>query len=286
MLARTRKTIRVASGALAGLLCSVLHVPAWSQTTKADILARFKDQPTFLRGCWQGSSLNFDATGRPLAPYEKLSFAVSGIDLQRVELHSDSLELEGQRVGLRVNASGQFERVKLEGGSYRGKVHLRIAGVPGEDYRQALDAVVAPDLDAIVPSMSQYFLAVGASYLMQAGVPLSGSASPTGLNPASDAIPPPTEKIGGAVLPPQVISQVDARINEESRVLHYAAISRVHAWLTADGTINRLTVERPAGMGLDECALAAVAQYKFKPATKDGIGVPVDLYLAISFRVF
>jgi protein TonB len=43
---------------------------------------------------------------------------------------------------------------------------------------------------------------------------------------------------------------------------------------------------RPAGLGLDEKALAAVQQYKFSPAMQDGKPVKVDLYVDVNFQIF
>ncbi len=53
----------------------------------------------------------------------------------------------------------------------------------------------------------------------------------------------------------------------------------------ADGRPNSIRVHRALGMGLDEKAIEAVQQWRFKPALKDGkpvavtIGVQVDFHL-------
>jgi TonB family protein len=39
-------------------------------------------------------------------------------------------------------------------------------------------------------------------------------------------------------------------------------------------------------MGLDEQALAAVTQYKFKPATLQGKPVPVEVSIEVNFRIY
>jgi protein TonB len=41
----------------------------------------------------------------------------------------------------------------------------------------------------------------------------------------------------------------------------------------------------PTGLGLDEQALLAVSQYRFKPAMKDGKPVTVDLYGVVLFQI-
>jgi protein TonB len=40
------------------------------------------------------------------------------------------------------------------------------------------------------------------------------------------------------------------------------------------------------GLGLDEKAVDAVKQYKFKPATQDGKPVPVQVNLEVNFQIF
>jgi hypothetical protein len=44
--------------------------------------------------------------------------------------------------------------------------------------------------------------------------------------------------------------------------------------------------QRGVGMGLDEKAVEAVRQYKFKPALQNGKPVPVDLYIDVNFQIF
>jgi TonB family protein len=44
-------------------------------------------------------------------------------------------------------------------------------------------------------------------------------------------------------------------------------------------------VVRPLGHGLDEQALKAVMKYRFRPAVKDGVPVPVMVTVAIMFRL-
>ena len=45
-----------------------------------------------------------------------------------------------------------------------------------------------------------------------------------------------------------------------------------------------LSVAKPAGLGLDEAAIAAVEKYQFEPATQNGSAVTVDLFLDVSFK--
>ena len=62
--------------------------------------------------------------------------------------------------------------------------------------------------------------------------------------------------------------------------------TEVYLWLSEDGTPSHLKVVRPIGLGLDEESIAAVSQYRFAPATKDGKPVKVDLYINVNYGIF
>lgn len=54
----------------------------------------------------------------------------------------------------------------------------------------------------------------------------------------------------------------------------------------ANGIPQDIRVTRPLGMGLDEKAMEAVRQWRFKPAMKDGAPVAVAINVEISFRLY
>jgi protein TonB len=54
----------------------------------------------------------------------------------------------------------------------------------------------------------------------------------------------------------------------------------------ADGKPRNVHVLRGVGMGLDEKAVEAVQQYKFKPAMQNGKAVAVYLNVEVNFQIF
>lgn len=54
----------------------------------------------------------------------------------------------------------------------------------------------------------------------------------------------------------------------------------------AQGLPQNVRVVRGVGMGLDEKAIEAVKQYKFKPAMENGEPVPVQLNMEVNFKIF
>jgi TonB family protein len=59
---------------------------------------------------------------------------------------------------------------------------------------------------------------------------------------------------------------------------------KLYLWFDSDGKVSHVSVAKPAGLGLDEAAIAAVEKYQFAPATQNGNAVTVDLYLDVSFK--
>ena len=85
---------------------------------------------------------------------------------------------------------------------------------------------------------------------------------------------------------PQLIYQVDPEFSEEARKAKFQGEVLVHLIVDATGRPTQVRVIRPVGMGLDEKAREAVAQYKFRPARKGGHAVPVELNVAVNFQIF
>ena len=61
---------------------------------------------------------------------------------------------------------------------------------------------------------------------------------------------------------------------------------QVYLIVDQQGNPTHVRVVRGVGMGLDEKAVEAVRQYKFKPAMQNGKPVPVDLYIDVNFQIF
>ena len=53
-----------------------------------------------------------------------------------------------------------------------------------------------------------------------------------------------------------------------------------------DGSTSHIVVERSLGYGLDEKAVEAVRQYRFKPAMRHGEPVAVTMHIEVSFQIF
>jgi len=85
---------------------------------------------------------------------------------------------------------------------------------------------------------------------------------------------------------PQLVFAPDPEFSDEARRAKYQGVCVVSLIVDAQGNPQRVSVVRHLGMGLDEKAVEAVRQYKFKPATLQGKPVPVEVNIEVNFRIY
>jgi len=93
-------------------------------------------------------------------------------------------------------------------------------------------------------------------------------------------------QVGGGVAAPKVIYAVDPEFSDEARRAKFQGMCVVTLIVDTQGNPQRVQVVGHLGMGLDERAVAAVKQYKFKPATLQGRPVPVEINVEVIFRIY
>ena len=114
-----------------------------------------------------------------------------------------------------------------------------------------------------------------------------GSGNGSGLGPGSGGnTGGGPRRIGGGVSAPQLIYQVEPEFSEEARKAKVAGNVLVNLWVDTNGLPSHVRVIRGVGMGLDEKAVEAVRQYKFRPAMENGKPVLVELNVEVNFQIF
>ncbi|HZY61332.1 MAG TPA: TonB family protein [Edaphobacter sp.] len=114
-----------------------------------------------------------------------------------------------------------------------------------------------------------------------------GSGSGSGLGPGSGGNTGGGPRhVGGGVSPPQVIYSVEPEFSEEARKAKVAGNVLVGLWIDQNGIPSHVHVVRGIGMGLDQKAVEAVKQWRFKPAMENGKPVLVELNIEVNFQIF
>jgi TonB family protein len=121
----------------------------------------------------------------------------------------------------------------------------------------------------------------------------SGAASlPT--VPATDQAGETVRRIGGGISQPLVMYEVEPEFSDEAKMRaktegkdsKFEGQVLVQLIVNANGQPENVHVVHGVGMGLDEKAVEAVRQYRFRPAMENGNPVPVLLNVQVNFKLF
>jgi TonB family protein len=277
------RTLSLLKMVVLSFVASMLTLPLAAQVTEADISARLVGKQVYLRGMWDGDKLSFDADGQPAQAYSPLPFTEAAFKAASVKLKDGKLQVKGERIQLRFNPDGTIDGLpdKAEHG---GRMLIEVQGVPGTDFGKALDAIFVSNLASLTPSLPNYWQFYAQKNFMPAGTAVTDS--PAAIEAAEKSRASRAMHIGGSVKPPKVLNSVKPSYTAGARAAKFSGNVQVYLWVERDGSVSHLQVTKPVGMGLDDVAVAAVRQYKFAPATRDGNPVTVDLYIDVNFQIY
>ncbi len=114
--------------------------------------------------------------------------------------------------------------------------------------------------------------------------------------PVDDAVigipqgPPPVEPegpilVGGDVKPPERVYSPQPAYTEIARRARVQGVVIVQAIIDKQGNVTNVKVLKGLPMGLEEAAVDAIKQWKFKPATLNGKPVTVYYNLTVNFKL-
>ncbi len=92
-------------------------------------------------------------------------------------------------------------------------------------------------------------------------------------------------QVGGGVSAPVPIFEPQPEFSEEARKTKTGGTVLVDLWVDVDGKPSHVHVLQGIGMGLDEKAMEAVKQYRFKPAMENGKQVVVEMNIVVTFDI-
>lgn len=92
-------------------------------------------------------------------------------------------------------------------------------------------------------------------------------------------------RVGGNVKAPVIVKRVQPDYTEVARRARVQGIVVIEAIIDRQGNVTEARVIKPLPMGLDQQALNAIRQWKFKPGTLNGQPVPVYYNLTVNFQI-
>jgi len=92
-------------------------------------------------------------------------------------------------------------------------------------------------------------------------------------------------RVGGGVSAPLLVYKKEPEYSEEARKAKYQGTVTLYVEVDPSGKAVNIRVMHSLGLGLDEKAIEAVKQWKFKPGMKDGKPVTVAASIEVNFRL-
>jgi protein TonB len=159
--------------------------------------------------------------------------------------------------------------------------------------------------------MTHLFILWLALFAAQAPTPAAPSTQPPAAQPAQPAPTTPTDhasptpntnasptlKVGGGVTAPKILYQPEPQFSKLARKQKVSGVATVSLIIDTEGNPTNVHISksmadsvdqkhREAALSLDQAAVDAVKQYKFKPAMQDGKPVAVYLNVEVNFKLF
>jgi TonB family protein len=91
--------------------------------------------------------------------------------------------------------------------------------------------------------------------------------------------------VGGGVSAPTVIHSVQPEFTEDARQANYEGTVSIQLIVDPQGNPQAIRIVRHLGMGLDQKAIEAVRQYRFRPAIYQGHPVAVQMVIEVDFHL-
>jgi TonB family protein len=91
---------------------------------------------------------------------------------------------------------------------------------------------------------------------------------------------------GAKTTAPRVIRSVEASFSNEARMARVQGVCLVSLIVDPHGMPQQLHLARSLTPSMDQKAFEAIEQYRFQPAMKNGVPVPVVITIEVDFRLY
>lgn len=239
---------------LAGFTASMAATPtAGLEGREAALQDRLEGRILTMRHFYADPALTFTADGLLAGTAAGGAWTLHGrVEIERVRLKQDRLELRGRRLYLAYNpGTGDFDRFRS-----RDRVDLTIRRDPsdgGERLDAALDRVFLKPGEALADVVPDYWR----MFLLH--------VDPPGYTPAEPPRPSAPEGFSPPRLPDRKISFTYI---DEAQNAGITGTVVLLVRVAADGTPTVVKVLKPLGYGLDDSVAAAIGRSRFEPARR------------------
>jgi len=275
-------------------LCLPLVSAAHSPKSVAHDL---KGKTVFLRGMYAENNLTFDPQGNATSSATPGPFAISAVKIEMAHFGSGILQIEGFRCVI-LNPSGNDDAASLSQVRFLPTSVVNIVIAADPSHPDALQAVVnrifafslQDALSGKSPGEQKYALFTLPALTRPADhmreMPRQEPVSPPGSSTATAEDSEPIGHPGGGVSIPQATYQPNPEYTDEARKKKINGTCILGFIVDKAGFPIHIRLARSLDPGLDEKAIAAVSQYRFRPAMYNDNPVPVAIAIEVNFRLY
>lgn len=246
----------------------LLAAQAYGNNLNDDLKNQYGHKALILRTPFQAGTQEFDSDGKPLKAPPAGKWIMHGtIMAQKIKLDSGSLLIEGPQVAVEPLKQDKSKLIATPlGKSVKVEIRLDHEMASLEEARELLNKVFVLDDTNVEHTMPEY---------QRPGVVPEKTYKIDLKEAGQDKVTPPV-----SIYAPEPDYSIDAR-NEK-----YEGTVVLSVIIDATGQVAKIRLKRPLGRGLDTQAIETVKSWRFKPAMKDGQGVPVEMIVEIYFHLF
>ena len=292
----TAKAIRAAL-----IFCVLFHSfrnLATAQDVGPLLKQQYEGKILVLRHALQGNSQEYDSDGKIRKGGAEGPWTLYGrIKMDEVVLSPAAIVLKGHRVDYKYDPA--VKQLAPFPNKIKVTVEVSLAQPPKtlDEANEALHRIFAFNKKDVLDSVPELWR----SYLNESIPPLPVKEQRASDAPKNQPEEPPQlvqrgdPKAGhrvpyinpaGGVFPPQPVFTPAPEFPDRASREHFDGIVVLAAVVNKEGRVENIRLLRPVGMGLEEAAVAVVQTWRFKPTTRDGEPVAVEMNLEVAFNKF
>jgi TonB family protein len=247
-------------------------------TIEKDLKGRYQGKVVRLRHFHKGNFLRYTKTGSLIHTSDEGTWTIYSLfEIKDVAVREGRVQFKGRRRAVLFNpATNRLEQHRT-GMDYRAEIEYGEQGADPAEIERALQKIfLAPSelLADFVPDYWKKFLEVKPRQI----------ASPGETGEPPNELRPAALRVRDGITAPALVSRVEPYVTDEARKAGLNGTVILNVVISKDGTPQDIELRQPLGLGLDEEAIAALHQWKFKPAKKNGEPVEVGAQIEITFH--
>jgi len=269
------------------------------QTADEQLRSEYRGKTLSLRGFYLGKELRFDEDGTIVGAKVIGSWTLANIKIKEIVATTQEIQIKGERIGYWFKGT---DRKAVGLGELRIEISLPRGADPLSASRLAISRVFLRQDESPCPLLPQYWqvFCAGEDKLAQntawAAILESNHLRPYNSKPkpantaAESVVPPnnseskPANTAPESVVPPYAEYAADPEYTKEAVAEHVDGKVVLKIVVDEKGRARAVTIVKPLGLGLDESAVKTVSHWRFRPATRKGEPIPVEINVEMNFR--